>query len=244
MPEKSKVILISGGSRGLGQGIVEHLLKNTSHSVVTFSRKESPFIKQAKKSGKRFYYRQADVSSSSEINSLFKEVQKKFGKIDVLINNAGVASEGILPVFPAADIDRILDINLKSTIHLTRAATRLMIRQKSGNIINVSSILGMRGYSGLSVYSASKAGLLGFTRSLARELGPRNIRVNAIAPGYFETEMTGTLSKGQRSQIIRRTPLGRLGEIKDVVPLIDFLISEGSLFITGHTFVIDGGISC
>jgi len=243
--EIEKVILVSGGSKGLGEGIVRYLLKNSSHKVITFSRKETPFVKNVKKKYRdRFLYLKADISSSKDLEEIMEVVQKRYQRLDVLINNAGVAGEGVLPMFPDEEIHRILDINLKSTISLTRLATRLMIKQKEGNIINISSILGLRGYAGLTVYSASKAGLIGFTKSLARELGRRSIRVNAIAPGYFETEMSDTLNQRQKEQMIRRTPLGRLGTTEDIVPLIDFLIADTSRFITGHVFVVDGGVSC
>jgi 3-oxoacyl-[acyl-carrier protein] reductase len=245
MREKTRNILISGGSKGLGEGIVDYLLSETKHNVATFSRNKTPFIRKCeKKYGKRFLYEEIDLNQTRAVETFVAKVQKTWKTIDALINNAGVAGEGVLPIFPDQDIDRIIDINLKSTIRLTRAVSRLMLQQKSGSIMNISSILGMRGYNGLSVYSASKAGLIGFTQSLARELGRRSIRVNAIAPGYFETEMSATLSAGQKDQIIRRTPLGRLGTIRDIVPLVHYLISDDSAFITGHTFVIDGGVSC
>jgi 3-oxoacyl-[acyl-carrier protein] reductase len=243
--KNSKVILVSGGSRGLGEAVLKHLLEKTAHRVVTFSRSETPATAAFRKKYKnRFFYRQADLSSSREMTEFAAWFEKMFKGIDVLINNAGIAREGVLPVFPEQEIDRVMSINLTGTIKLTRLMTRLMIKRKEGVIINISSIIGLRGYAGLSVYSASKAGLIGFTQSLARELGRRNIRVNAIAPGYLETEMSGTLTQGQREQIIRRTPLGRLGTAQDVLPLIDLLISPEAEFITGQTFTVDGGITC
>lgn len=243
--KNSKVILVSGGSKGLGEAILKHLLENTSHQVVTFSRNETPAIRSFQKKFKaRFSYMRADLSDSRATAELSAWIEKKFKGIDVLINNAGIAREGVLPVFPEQEIDKVMAINLTGTIKLTRLMSRLMIKKSEGVIINISSIIGLRGYAGLSVYSASKAGLIGFTQSLARELGRRNIRVNAIAPGYLETEMSGTLTQGQREQIIRRTPLGRLGKAEDVLPLIDLLISKEAEFITGQTFTVDGGITC
>lgn len=245
MKKRPKIILISGGSRGLGKEVIQHLLEKTPNTIITFSRQTSPFVqKLLKKFPSRFFYTTVDLSSSQDVQGLAGEIQKKFKRLDVLINNAGIAREGVLPIFPENEIEQVLNINLAGTIRLTRMVSRLMIQQNSGSIINISSIIGLRGYAGLSVYSASKAGLIGFTKSLARELGRRNIRVNAIAPGYLETEMSQTLNQGQRDQIIRRTPLGRLGKAEDVISTINYLISEGSDFITGNVFVIDGGISC
>ncbi len=243
--KNKKTILISGGSRGLGQGMVKHFLENTAHNVVTFSREASPFIrKMQKKYAKRLIYRALDIRSGKDLEALMAEADRKFGQLDVLINNAGIAAEGVLPVFAEDQIDKVIDINLKSTIRLSRLAARRMIQQSSGVILNISSIIGLRGYAGLSVYAATKAALDGFTRSLARELGRRNIRVNSIAPGYLLTEMSSALSKGQKDQIVRRTPLGRLGEVGDVVSLADYLISDRAAFLTGQVFVVDGGITC
>jgi 3-oxoacyl-[acyl-carrier protein] reductase len=162
-----------------------------------------------------------------------------------LVNNAGIAAEGVLATFPNVETERVININLVATIRMTRHVLRCMLRQRtSGRIINISSIIGTRGYTGLAAYSASKAGMDGLTRSLAREVGRRNITVNSIAPGYLETEMSARLDKGQRHQIINRTPLGRLGRVEDVLPLLQFLLSDGAAFITGETITVDGGISC
>src|SRR5205823_908050 len=150
-------------------------------------------------------------------------VAERFGRIDVLVNNAGVAGDGVLPLVSDAAIDEVIDLNLRATIKVTRAASRRMLRQGSGRIINVSSIVGLSGYRGLSVYSATKAALDGLTRSLARELGARNITVNSVAPGYLRTEMSHGLDETQLVQITRRTPAGRLGEPQDVAAAVRFL---------------------
>ena len=156
----------------------------------------------------------------------------------------GSRESAVLGLVADEQLDEVVDVNLKSLILLTRACVRQMLLARSGRIINISSIIGLRGYDGLSVYSATKAAIDGFTRGLARELGPRNITVNSIAPGYLRTEMTHELNERQKAQIIRRTPLGRLGEPNDVVPLILYLCSPGAGFITGQTFVVDGGLTC
>jgi 3-oxoacyl-[acyl-carrier protein] reductase len=167
----------------------------------------------------------------------------RFGRIDVLVNNAGVARDGVLPLFADGEIDHVIDLNLRATIHITRAASRRMLTQHSGRIINISSIVGLSGYRGLSVYSATKAALDGFTRALARELGSRGITVNSVAPGYLRTEMSHGLDEGQLGQISRRTPAGRLGEPEDVAAAVRFLASAEAEFINGHVLVVDGGLS-
>lgn len=243
---KDAVVLVSGGSRGLGRGIVEDLLA-AGHRVATFSRSHTDFIRDQQgldPEGKRFFWRAIDGTDFDATRAFAREVSQRFGSLDVLINNAGVAAEGVLPLMPREDIHRVISLNLEAAIVLAQACSRLMLGQERGVILNISSIIGSRGYSGLAVYSATKAGLDGLTRSLARELGPRRIRVNSIAPGYLETEMSSTLGDDQRGQIVRRTPLGRLGRVEDVVGLIRFLISSEAEFITGQTLIVDGGITC
>jgi len=245
MANNAKIIIVSGGSKGLGKGIVETLLKN-GDIVATFSRMKSPFIEELE-SGKfadRFYWEAVDGTAYDKVSSFAKKIFSKYGKIDALINNAGVAVDAVLTLMQARDISRLLALNLEGSIRLTQACVKYMLQTKDGVIINISSIIGQRGYSGLSVYSATKGGLDAFTRALSRELGPRGIRVNSIAPGYLDTDMSNTLEDRQRQQIIRRTPLGRLGKVDDVVGTIKFLLSPDARFITGQTIVIDGGITC
>ena len=241
-PEKQSII-ISGGSRGLGQAIVQALLQD-GHQVATFSRKPTDFTTEAAKRFEgRFLFESLDITDTESLHRFVMETHKTFGTIDGLINNAAIAIDGVLALSREEDIDRMLDVNLKSSLVLTRECSRLMLLQNSGNIINISSIIAMRGFSGLSTYAATKAGMVGMTQALARELGPKKIRVNAIAPGYLETEMSEALSDSQRKQIIRRTPLGRLGKSEDVVPVVQFLLSPESAFLTGQVITVDGGAS-
>jgi 3-oxoacyl-[acyl-carrier protein] reductase len=243
---QGSVVLVSGGSRGLGKGIVEDLLAHGLR-VATFARTETEFIaaqRRADPEERRFLWRAIDGTDFAAVRAFAREVAQRFGALDVLVNNAGVAVEGVLPLMAQDDIHRVLTLNLEAAIVLAQACSRLMLTRERGVILNVSSIIGSRGYSGLAAYSATKAGLDGLTRSLARELGPRGIRVNSLAPGYLETEMSSTLDAEQRRQIVRRTPLGRLGQVRDVLGLLRFLISEDAEFITGQTFIIDGGITC
>jgi len=239
-----KTVLVSGGSKGLGKEIVEFLLTKRDYNVCTFSRSSSEFIRDIEnKYRDRFYFGLADLSDFDSIKSFLKQVKLRFSYIDILINNAAIAIDGLLATMSQDDSNKVIDINLKGTIYLTKLCSRDMIVRNWGRIVNISSIVGIRGYRGLSIYSATKAAIDGFTRSLARELGERNITVNSISPGFLETEMTHGLGDSQRNQIIRRTPLGRLGKPSDVIPFVDLIISENASFITGQTIVVDGGIS-
>lgn len=239
-----QTMLVTGGSKGLGKAIVKYFLENTKNNVCTYSRKETDFVKEMeKKYSERFFYKSVDARNLEDTKQIITEIYSKYGQVDILINNAGVARDGVLMTQPESEMELMIDINLFSLIQITKQVTRKMLLQEKGRVINISSIIGISGYRGLSVYSATKAGIDGFTRSLARELGSRNILVNSIAPGYLSTDMSQGLGEGQMKQIIRRTPLRRLGTPEDIIPLIEFLCSEGANFITGHTFVVDGGIT-
>lgn len=238
------VVLISGGSRGLGLAIAKSLL-DRGHMVATFSRKSGDAVERLKdKYEKSFRFFAGDMSDQASLSEVVKRVEKDCGPIDALINNAGIATDGVLATMQPTQIEQVIAVNLTGSLQLTRLAVRQMIVRSRGSIINISSIIGLRGYAGLAAYSATKAGLDGMTRGLARELGPRNIRVNSIAPGYLDTEMTHGLGDAQRNQIVRRTPLGRLGTPDDVVGSVHFLLSPEAGFITGQVLVIDGGITC
>jgi len=239
-----KVVIVSGGSRGLGKGIIEYLLAH-EFAVATFSRSETEFIKNLDSVyADHVYWESMDASNNKQLKTFVFNVVKKYGRIDGLVNNAGAALEQVLPVTMENDIDHIIKLNVGSVLHLSRYASRVMLTQNSGSIINISSIVGLRGFKGTSVYGASKAALDGFTRGLARELGGKGIRINSIAPGFMDTEMTQNMKAGKKDQIIRRTPLGRLGKVEDVVGLVGFLLSEEARFITGQSLVVDGGLTC
>lgn len=160
------------------------------------------------------------------------------------MNNAGISLDQLLPMSEEPDVRSIVEVDLISTILLTKAVSRIMLKQRQGSIINISSVVAQRGYKGVCTYSAAKAGIDGFTRSAARELGSKNIRVNSVAPGYLNTEMTAAMNETKKAQIIRRTPMGRLGETEDIIGIIRFLISDESRFLTGQTITVDGGLTC
>lgn len=238
-------VIVTGGSRGLGLALIGALLEAGYH-VSTCSRTIGdalPRLLDDHPDG--LFWQQAEIGEAASTQSFIDAAVTRFGSPWGLVNNAGIAREGILATLPLVDVEMLIQTNLTGAIQVARAVLRHMLgRPGGGRIINISSIIGQRGYTGLSAYAATKAGLDGLTRALAREVGRRQITVNSIAPGYLDTEMSGTLSAGQRDQIIRRTPLARLGTAADVAPAVLFLLGDGGRFITGQTVTIDGGITC
>jgi 3-oxoacyl-[acyl-carrier protein] reductase len=239
-----RVVVVSGGSRGLGLEVSRAFL-GSDWRVATFSRSASEGIEQlAKCGGDRFYWEALDVADCEALARFVGKVGRTWGRIDVLVNNAGVGSDGVLVLMSGADIERTIAVNLTSALHLTQGCAKWMIRAGRGCIVSISSVNAVRGHAGVAVYSASKAGVDGITRALARELGPRGIRVNSVAPGYFESEMVKALDDKARSRIARRTPLGRLAQISEITNVVQYLASDAASFITGQTIVVDGGITC
>jgi 3-oxoacyl-[acyl-carrier protein] reductase len=247
MQQEQQVIVVSGGSRGLGRALVEDLLER-GHTVATFSRSQTPFItwcRERDPDSAGFYWEAIDATDLERVQAFARTVIRRYGKVDVLINNAGVVVENILTLLSSIEIDRQLQINLASPIYLTQSCLKSMLQQRRGCIINISSVNGLRGNAGISVYSATKGALDGLTRSLAREMGSIGIRVNSVAPGYFASDgARELLTDKQIGQIVRRTPLGRLGAMQDMLGLIRFLMSPEAGFITGQTIAVDGGLSC
>jgi len=239
-------VIVTGGTRGLGLELVRALLE-VGYRVSTCGRTDSPELLDiaGRYPGALFSARCA-VEKEEEVDRFFKDAVTWAAKDGLfgLINNAGVAQEGILASFPNIESRKIIEVNLLGALYCARAALRCMLsRPGGGRIINISSIIGSRGHNGLAAYSASKAGLDGLTRSLSREVGPRQITVNSVAPGYMLTEMSAGLSKQQLDQIVRRTPLGRLAKASDLIPAVLFLMSDGAALITGQTIMVDGGIT-
>lgn len=238
------VSLVSGGSRGLGLAICERLLTRGDR-VATFSRTGSSALATlAKAYADRLHVETLDGGNSAEVIGFVDRVVKRFGGLDHCIANAAIAHEGVLATMRDDEIDSMLTVNVKASIVLVRECVRHMLalgRASGSSITLVSSIVASRGSPGLSVYAATKAALEGFARSLAREVGPRGIRVNSIAPGFLETDLSATLSADNRARIARRTALGRLGTPADVVGAIEFLTGPAAAFITGQVLTIDGG---
>jgi len=243
-----KHVIVTGGSRGLGLALVEALLAD-GYRVSTCSRTPSEALDRL--AGPDLFWHSCRIGDGAEVRAFFDAAVAWGGSSPLwgLVNNAGIAREGVLATFPEVDAEAVIQTNLTGALQAARAFLRAKLVARGagaqgGRIVNISSIIGQRGYVGLSAYSASKAGLDGLTRALAREVGRRAITVNSVAPGYLDTEMSGSLSSGQRDQIVRRTPLGRLGTAADVVPLVRFLLGDGGGFITGQTLTVDGGITC
>jgi 3-oxoacyl-[acyl-carrier protein] reductase len=233
-------IVISGGSRGLGREIVSSLLE-AGYRVSTFSRKENEFTKKLADC-ERAYFAPADLTDAPAVAEFVKAAEKRFGLPYALVNCAAIASDGILATMPEVSIQKLIAVNVEGTLRFTRLVVRRMLMAKTGGVIlNISSISSIRGFNGMSAYAFTKGGIDAFTRALARELGKQKIRVNSIAPGYYDTEMSNSLTAEQKQQILRRTPLGRLGTPQDVVGAVLFLLSDQASFITGQVLVIDGG---
>ena len=242
--------IISGGSRGLGLAVVERLL-GRGDSVATFSRSGSAALERlATSHAGRLHAERIDAADAVAIRGFVDRAAARFGGIDHCIANAAVAHEGVVATVRDDEIDAMLDVNLRGSIVLVRECVRQMLVHPLGttedaargpSVVVVSSVVAARGSPGLAVYAATKAGLEGFARSLARELGPRGIRVNVVAPGFLETDLSASLSEADRSRIVRRTPLGRLGVPSDVVGAIEFLSGPQAGFITGQVLTVDGG---
>ena len=244
-PDSSRAVaLVSGGSKGLGLGIAEGLLAG-GYPVGTFARSTTDdMTRLGSRYPGRFHFVLGDLADRASLRGVVSEVESALGGIGILVNNAGVVHEEILVRQSDAAIDRVIDVNLKGALFLTRLAVRHMMIRRWGRIVNISSIVGSRGFPGLAPYSATKAALDGMTRSLARELGGRNITVNSVAPGYMETDLVKDMNQDQLRRLVRRTPLGRTGAIAEVVGPILFFISEAGSFTTGQVLVVDGGITC
>jgi 3-oxoacyl-[acyl-carrier protein] reductase len=244
--ETDRVALVTGGSKGLGAGLVEAFL-DAGYCVEACARSVTDTVRHWEddpQCKERFHFTAADISVASQAEGFVKDAAARWGRIDVLVNNAGVAREGVIGLFGDGPLDDVVDLNLKGTVYVTRAASRVMLARRAGAIVNISSVVGLSGYRGLSVYGATKAALDGFTRGLARELGSRGITVNSVAPGYLRTEMSHGLEGDQLGQIERRTPLGRLGEPDDVARAVLFLTDPANTFVTGQVMVVDGGLTC
>ena len=244
-PLADKVALVTGGSRGIGRGIVLSLAGLGARVIINYRENREAaqeVLDQVLGGNGCAELSRFDVARQEQVEEAFKKVVDQHEKVDILVNNAGIAVDGLLMRQPASDWDKIIDVNLRGVFHCTKSASRRMIRQRSGRIINLTSVAGQMGNVGQSVYAASKAGIVGFTKSMARELAPRGITVNAVAPGFIETEMTASLDADTRSKYLGAIPLGRFGSCGDVAGTVAFLAGAGGQYITGQTIAVNGGL--
>src|SRR5579871_2341261 len=238
-------VIVTGGSRGLGLGIARRLNASGFH-VIAVARKQTAQLQSAIEEAERdrpgsFHFVPFDFSKIECISDLVKTLRNNYGPIFGLVNNAGISFEGVLALMPNSRIEQLIRINTLAPIILTKYAVRSMMADGGGRIVNIASVIGSTGYSGLSVYGATKSSLLGFTRSLAREVGRAGVNVNSVAPGFIETDMTQGLTDEHRRQIVRRSALRRLADVGDVAEAVEFLLSDKAKNITGTVLTVDAG---
>jgi 3-oxoacyl-[acyl-carrier protein] reductase len=241
MSNNGKAAVVTGGSRGIGRAIVLTLVEagfNVAFSYAANQTAAAEVEKAAKAFGVDVLSMQADAANAQQAQALIEAAHKQFGRIDALVNNAGVAKDNLVMRMSDEDWDKVLDTNLSGAFYTSRAASRIMLKQRSGAIINMSSVIGVYGNAGQANYAASKAGLIGLTKSMAKEFGSRNITVNVIAPGFIVTDMTESVPK---DKLLEHIPLGRLGEPEDIAKTVLFLITSGG-YITGQVIHVDGGL--
>ena len=240
---KNKIAIVTGASQGIGKAIAELFSKSGAH-VVCIARNEAKIKNLANtisKNGHSASYNPCDISDGDLFQNTIKSVINDYGKIDILINNAGITRDSLVLRMKDHQWDEVLNTNLKGAFYATKSVLRSMMKNKYGRIINITSIVGLQGNSGQSNYSASKAGLIGFSQSVAKEVASRGITINCIAPGWIETEMTNNLSQDIKSEIIKNIPIGKTGTTEDIAYTALFLASKESKYITGQTITVDGG---
>ena len=241
-----RTALVTGGSRGIGRAICLELAAQGANIAVNFAGREDAARETAEACralGVRAEIYQADVSSAADCETLVKTVREQFGSLDILVCNAGVTKDGLLMTAKEEDFDKVLDTNLKGAYFCMKAAARLMVRQKYGRIVNLSSIVGLRGNAGQTSYAASKAGIVGLTKAAAKELATKNITVNAVAPGFIETDMTAVLPEKARQAMLATIPQGKIGAAEDVARAVAFFARKESSYITGQVLCVDGGMA-
>ena len=243
--EEKKVVLVTGGSRGIGREVAEVYAENGYDVVINYVSDKTDvegIKKEFEEKGVKCLLVKADVSKAADVDNMVEEAIKEFGKIDVLVNNAGITRDTLLMRMSEEDFDKVIEINLKGTYLVTKAVTKYMMKKRQGSIINLASVVGVVGNAGQTNYAASKAGIIGFTKSVAKELASRNIRANAVAPGFIATDMTSVLSDSVKENISTQIPLKRMGTAREVAEVIYFLGSDKSAYITGQVINIDGGM--
>lgn len=242
-----KNVFITGGSRGIGKAIAKKFAQNGYDVIVNYVSENTNLEELEKefKNGQeeiRTLFVKGDVTDVASCTEMVEQITKEFGKLDVVINNAGITKDGLLMRMKEEDFDKVLDINLKGTFHICKQVVPIMMKQKHGKIVNISSVVGIAGNAGQSNYAASKAGIIGFTKSLAKELASRNILANCVAPGFIRTDMTDVLADSVKENILSGIPLKRMGTAEEVANLVYFLASDENSYITGQVIPIDGGM--
>ena len=241
----NKNAVITGATRGIGREIAITLAKNGANIAINYRKENedlSSLINELKELGVKVFTRKCDVSNVGEVDEFIKEAKESLGSIDILVNNAGITKDGLILRMKEEDFDSVIDVNLKGVFNATKAASGIMMKQRYGKIINISSVVGISGNVGQCNYAASKAGVIGFSKSIARELATRNVNVNVVAPGYIKTDMTKGLPEKVKESIIQSIPMKKIGEPKEVANLVLFLASDLSNYITGQVISVDGGM--
>ena len=240
-----KIVIVMGASRGIGRAIALEFGTNGATVVVNYNSSEGPaqevlaLIKEAGGDGMIY---QADVSDDEQVTAMVKTVTKEYGQLDILVNNAGTTRDNVIMMLKPEDFDTVINTNLRSAWLCSKAASRTMMRKRTGRIINITSVVGISGNGGQTNYSASKAGMIGLTKSLAKEIASRGVTVNAVAPGFIGTDMTSDLADDVKETAISHIPLGRMGEPSDIAKAVAFLASDDAKYITGQVLVVDGGM--
>ncbi|MTI47696.1 3-oxoacyl-[acyl-carrier-protein] reductase [Sporosalibacterium faouarense] len=245
MDLNGKVALVTGGSRGIGKAIALKLASLGAKVVINYSSsdvKAKEVVEEIKGLGSDALAVKANVAKMDETKNLIEKAIEKFEKVDILVNNAGITRDNLLMRMSEEEWDSVFNVNMKGTFNVTKSLIRSMIKQKNCSIINIASVVGITGNAGQSNYSASKAGIIGFTKSIAKEVAKKNVRVNAIAPGFIETAMTDELSDKVKDEYMKNIPLKRLGKPEDIANTVAFLASDMSSYITGQVIVVDGGM--
>ena len=241
-----KTAIVTGGGRGIGRAVCLELAKGGANVVLCYAGNESAAndtVAACEALGAKALAVRCNVADAGEVKALVDDAVKTFGRVDILVNNAGITRDGLLMMMKEEDFDAVLNTNLKGTFLAMRAVSRIMMKQRYGRIVNLSSVVGLRGNAGQVNYAASKAGVVGMTKSLAKELASRNVTVNAVAPGFIETDMTAAMPETAKSATLAAIPMQRLGAAEDVARAVAFLASEEAAYITGQVLAIDGGMS-
>lgn len=242
---ENKVVCITGAGRGIGAGMAQMFSENGYDLILHYRSSEKELdalIQKIQKPNQKIWKVQADICDETQVKEMFAWIKKEVGRLDVLINNSGRTKDGLFLRMSEKDFMDVVDVNLKGCFLCSKEAAAIMMRQRNGSIINISSVVGLTGNAGQANYAASKAGIIGLTKSMAKEIGSRNIRVNAIAPGFIKTQMTDALSESRKKEIQSHIPLRTLGSVEDVANVALFLADEKSRYITGEVIRVDGGL--